>query len=63
MYKNWTVANLWDNYKKNMRIFIGKKRLYDKAHLTWDDNNGGWEGIVYAYTLDCPGDPKDGWGF
>jgi len=46
-----------------MRIFIGKKRLYDKAHLTWDDNNGGWEGIVYTYTLDCPGDPKDGWGF
>jgi len=44
-------------------VTVGERRRYDKAHLSWDNNNGGWEGIIYAYTLDCPGDPKNGWKY
>lgn len=43
--------------------YVGKKRKYDKSHLTWDDAKQAWEGVVYSYTLDKPDNPKNGWKY
>jgi len=42
--------------------YVGVKKRYDKNHLRWVDGKG-WEGVVYKYTLNKPGDPKDGWSY
>lgn len=42
---------------------IGKKRKYDKSHLTWDSVHNGWEGVVYTYTLNLPDESKNGWKY
>lgn len=41
-------------------VTVGKRRKYNKDSLTWVAGKG-WQGVVYIYRLDAPGDEKDGW--
>ena len=41
-------------------VTVGKRRKYNKDSLTWVACKG-WQGVVYIYRLDAPGDEKDGW--
>ena len=42
------------------KVYVGVKKRYDKSHLKMVKNKG-YEGVVYIYILNAPGDEKDGW--
>ena len=41
----------------NKKTYIGVKKRYDKSHLKMVKNKG-YEGVVYIYILNAPGDEK-----